>query len=271
MQRIRADEAVLGTHADPIAVEDLALLRQVVPLATLGEAPVPPKAEAAPCLTCRGAGYYTFDVTYPHPQFGVLQICACRQRERTQRLVEQCATQAGIPDLTERTFNAFDPNIPGVRRAWVRCQEYARSPHGFLTLLGNYGSGKTHLAAAIVNVVLANSAPALISTVPDLLDYLRATFRPQAEENYDSRFEFLRTVELLVLDDLGTEGATPWAREKLYQLINHRYNARLATVVTSNQPKGSVDGRIVSRLNSGEVLHIEAADYRLRAQRHPWK
>ncbi|HEX9922165.1 MAG TPA: ATP-binding protein, partial [Anaerolineae bacterium] len=42
----------------------------------------------------------------------------------------------------------------------------------------------------------------------------------------------VRRSSLLILDDLGTESATPWAEEKLYQLFNHRYNARLPTVIT---------------------------------------
>lgn len=47
---------------------------------------------------------------------------------------------------------------------------------------------------------------------------------------YDERFELVGTVPLLILDDLGTESATPWAREKLYQIINYRYNERMATI-----------------------------------------
>ena len=64
--------------------------------------------------------------------------------------------------------------------------------------------------------------------VPDLLDHLRATFSPTSTVSYDRRFEEIRTTPLLVLDDLGTQAMTPWAREKLYQLFNHRYNAGAA-------------------------------------------
>jgi DNA replication protein DnaC len=69
-----------------------------------------------------------------------------------------------------------------------------------------------------------------------------------------------------VLDDLGTESATAWAREKLYQLLNHRYLANLATVITSNRAPERLDPRIVSRMQerafAGELLHIRADDYR---------
>ena len=70
--------------------------------------------------------------------------------------------------------------------------------------------------------------PALFVTVPDLLDHLRSTFSPQSTISYDKLFEQVRKTPLLILDDLGTESATAWAKEKLYQLFNHRYNDRQA-------------------------------------------
>jgi len=53
---------------------------------------------------------------------------------------------------------------------------------------------------------------------------------------------------LLVLDDLGTESATPWAREKLYQLLNFRYNAHLPTIITTAKPIDELDERIRTRI-----------------------
>lgn len=72
---------------------------------------------------------------------------------------------------------------------------------------------------------------------------------------------------LLIVDDLGTESSTPWAREKLFQIFNHRYNHRLATVVTSNANLDSIEPRICSRLCDTALctrIFIQAADYRQR-------
>jgi DNA replication protein DnaC len=110
--------------------------------------------------------------------------------------------------------------IPGLRAVIPTIRNYTRQPDGWLTLLGPYGLGKTHLAAAIAHEVLGRGETVLFAVVPDLLDHLRATFEPQSTVAYDERFELVRSVRLLILDDLGTESATLWAREKLYQLVN---------------------------------------------------
>jgi DNA replication protein DnaC len=68
-----------------------------------------------------------------------------------------------------------------------------------------------------------------------------------------------------VLDDLGTENATPWAREKLYQIINHRYSEQMPTVITTNVEIRKIDERIVSRMLDHRLTHyiqIDGEDYR---------
>ncbi|MHB1384000.1 MAG: ATP-binding protein, partial [Bellilinea sp.] len=60
------------------------------------------------------------------------------------------------------------------------------------------------------------------------------------------------------LDDLGTQSATPWAREKLYQLLNHRYNAKLPTVITTAQRLDEIDPRVRSRMLDKRLCIIYA-------------
>ena len=66
--------------------------------------------------------------------------------------------------------------------------------------------------------------------------------------SYDELFEEVRQAPLLILDDLGTQSATPWAREKLYQILNHRYVAHLPTVITTANRIEDVAPRIQSRM-----------------------
>jgi DNA replication protein DnaC len=122
--------------------------------------------------------------------------------------------------------------------------------------MGTYGCGKTHLAASIGNYRLSLGESPMFVVVPDLLDHLRATFSPNSPTSYDVLFNQLRTSPLLILDDLGTESATPWAREKLYQIINYRYAAKLPTVITTSANFQEIDARIRSRMTDTRLCKI---------------
>lgn len=181
------------------------------------------------------------------------------------RRQDQLIRMSNLQAFEDKTFATFNPDVAGVRSVYVIAQKYARNPQGWLFLFGGYGCGKTHLAAAIANEAIQRDYDAMFMVVPDLLDHLRSTFGPSSEVAYDERFETIRNIQLLVLDDLGTESATGWAREKLFQIINYRYNLRLPTVITSNADLDKFDPRLHSRIQDValcERVLIEAGDYR---------
>jgi DNA replication protein DnaC len=175
--------------------------------------------------------------------------------------------------LRNMTFDNFDHKrmeLPleqrqNLRQAFNLAVEFARSPEGWLIFQGVNGCGKTHLAAAIANYRLAQGNPVFFVVVPDLLDHLRSTFSPDSKISYDEFSEKLKETPLLILDDFGEQSATPWAQEKLYQLINYRYNARLPMVVTTCLSLDEIETRISSRMVDpmiSLVFNITAPDYR---------
>ncbi len=171
------------------------------------------------------------------------------------------------------TFDSFDwerVNLPLEQRqnlaaVFQLALDFAKSPDGWLVLLGVNGCGKTHLAAAIVNYRYQIREPALFIVVPDFLDHLRSTFSPESKISYDQLFESVKNSPLLVLDDFGEQTTTPWAQEKLYQVINYRYNARLPTVITTCYSLDEIESRMGSRLADAKIsnpFNIKAPDYR---------
>jgi DNA replication protein DnaC len=175
--------------------------------------------------------------------------------------------------MTFDTFHVEESTSPEVAASLAdalnQAREFAAHPAGWLVFMGPYGCGKTHLAAAIANDGLERGRSVLFVVVPDLLDYLRAAYAPNSPATYDERFEEVRNVPVLILDDLGTQNATSWAAEKLYQLLNYRYNAELPTVITTNQTLGDMDPRLASRLGHQSLVHtvpIYAADYRVQGR-----
>jgi DNA replication protein DnaC len=225
------------------------------------------------CPICKGAGYLVKDVPAGDPDFGRLYPCTCKQRDLERKQAVRLRQVSNLQYLDYMTFETF---LPGgralnpeqgdnLRRAYEAALNYARQPQGWLLFRGGYGCGKTHLAAAIANYRLDRRQPALFVVVPDLLDHLRGAYSPTSAVSYDQRFEEIRDHPLLILDDLGTESHTSWADEKLFQIFNYRYNARLSTVITTNFELEEIEIRIRSRLTSTDLVHmvsILAPDYR---------
>ncbi len=180
-------------------------------------------------------------------------------------------------EMTFKTFDSKRLNLPQEQRqnlewAYNLALRFAESPEGWLIFQGVNGCGKTHLAAAIVNYRYEAKKPALFIVVPEFLDHLRKTFSPESKVSYDQLFEAVKNASLLVLDDFGEQSTTPWAQEKLYQVINHRYNARLATVITTNNSLDELEPRVSSRLvdpRISMVINIRAPDYRGDKSSHP--
>ena len=77
---------------------------------------------------------------------------------------------------------------------------------------------------------------------------LRATFSPHSNTTYDHLFEEVRNASLLILDDYGGQSSTPWAQEKMYQILNFRYNASLPTVITTTKKLDEIEPRLRSRM-----------------------
>jgi DNA replication protein DnaC len=233
---------------------------------------VTPRAEEE-CPVCKGKGFLLRDVPYGHPDFGRLIPCRCTEARIALDRTRSLHGLSNLGGLERMTFDAFLPDgisLPdsvsrALHRAYEICLEYAKRPRGWLVLLGGYGAGKTHLAAAVTNYNIEMGRAAMFVVVPDLLDHLRAAFGPSSESGIDERLETIRETPLLVLDDLGAHHSTPWAQEKLFQILNHRYNGRLPTVITTNQRLEELDPRIGSRLSDldlSQIYEIPAPDFR---------
>lgn len=219
----------------------------------------PPLADD--CPHCHGSGWVTQRVHVGHPDFGQATPCQCRQTEDSlPSRMEALRRYSNLGALSRLTFAATNAEGPlsdvSARKmfaeGFAQAAAYAENPEGWLVLAGPSGSGKTHLAAAIANRCIERQQTTFFIMVADLLDHLRAAYSPTSELAYDELFEQVRNVPLLVLDDLGAHSSTPWAQEKLFQIINHRCNNTLPTVVTIRGPLARLDESLRTRLDAGD-------------------
>ncbi len=214
------------------------------------------------CTVCGGKGWIRQDVPVGDPGFGRAIPCSCQQEvTQTQRL-ERLQRHSNLGALARLRFDSLDSsgrsaNAEAQQRfaqAYQAAIEYADDPQGWLLFTGTGGSGKTHLLAAIVNRGIERETPAFYISVPDLLDHLRSTFAPSSETSYDELFEHVRNIPLLALDDLGAHATTPWAQEKLNQILNHRFNRQMPTIISLSVPLGQLDEQLRARLEDRDLV-----------------
>ena len=101
-----------------------------------------------------------------------------------------------------------------------------------LIIMGKSESGKTHLAAAIANKLIENDKTVLMERLTKLLDRIRETYENNTKSE-NELIEIYSNVDMLIIDDLGTEKISSWALEKLYTIIQNRYENGLPIIITT--------------------------------------
>jgi DNA replication protein DnaC len=214
------------------------------------------------CEVCGDFGWVRVEVQITDPYFGKVIPCRCQQKEDDPSKLARLQRYSNMGALTRSTFqstkqegrSADQESQNLFRHGYERAAAFAENPCGWLVLSGPSGCGKTHLAAAIANRMVERGQPVFFVFVPDLLDHLRSTFTPTSEISYDQFFEQVRNTPFLVLDDLGGHSSTPWAQEKLYQILNHRYTTQLPTVITLGLTVEEMDSRWQTRLGDADMV-----------------
>lgn len=218
------------------------------------------------CAICGGLQYVRVDVPVGHPRFGEMEPCVCWEREDQEQRRARLLSYSNLGALARFTFDSLDDGGRSsdpqdqrlFREAAAHAHAFAEQPEGCLVLVGPSGCGKTHLAGAIVNHSIELGRPAFFQVAPDLLDHLRRAYAPEAADDVlsDSRLDRVQDAPLLVLDSLGAQASSPWAQEKLFQLLNYRYNRQLPTVVTLSAPLSALDEQLRTRLTGQPLSRV---------------
>lgn len=111
-----------------------------------------------------------------------------------------------------------------------------------LIIMGESGVGKTHLAAAIANKLIENNKIVLMGRLTTLLDMIKETFRDNTKSE-NELIELYSNVDMIIIDDLGTEKISSWALEKLYTIIQNRFENGLPIIITTRFDKKGLISR----------------------------
>lgn len=168
--------------------------------------------------------------------------CTCLLEEEMRQRWEL----SGLgPEQKEQTFKNFFLNWYKDKKRYAlilqQCVEFAekicaREKVDNLFLSGSIGTGKTHLCSAIANYVLQAGVNVAYLKIGIMLDLIRES-KYNFEKNavvFSDRLKSLYRVDLLIIDDLGTEVATDFVREQLFYLFDERINFRLPWIISTN-------------------------------------
>jgi DNA replication protein DnaC len=237
--------------------------------------------QACPLGACDGSGWILGPEDVARP-------CECREQRLRRGRVRGIASvipprYRGVsfdrPPVSDMDRDMQTRHVVAAVRDFVeRLDENLAAGRG-LWLMGNTGTGKTTLGMLAAKIALAQGRTVAVYFAPKLLTEIRKTYQAtESEDAYDAFFRRLTSVDLLYIDDLGSERRTDWVVEQLYALVNERYETQRSVLVTSNA-EGDVDrgqrqleeqigARTVSRLVEicGDPLPLFGPDRRIEGQ-----
>ncbi len=220
------------------------------------------------CARCRGAGWLHPRNPDGTPDYSRVVPCSgpgCYGEALGNRYVSKTElARKGVVASTQ-SFDTF-VSVPGSEAALAACKAFAESETkcNLLLVYGRTGCGKSHLATAVALRFAQRWTDARKLDVPDLL----AEWRQSMQDNsLETKIAAIKNLPVLVFDDLKIDQSSDWAMGRLEEVISHRYERNLRTMVTTNADIQDLPARLASRFGdrdrSRQVLN-EAPDYRRR-------
>lgn len=189
-----------------------------------------------------------------------------REKKTIRDDINRLMTQAGLTGRFEgQTLESFSASgeDPSIEKAIKTARYYAEhfekaiEQGRGLYIVGKPGVGKTHIAAGIARTVMEqHRTPVMMLSMVDLLSRLRATYNDESGESEAMLMRTLGMVDLLIIDDLGKEHPTSWTLERVYQIIDGRYQHKKCVIVTTNYN----DATLIDRLSKNGQLDRTTAE-----------
>ncbi|HEY7333360.1 MAG TPA: ATP-binding protein [Bryobacteraceae bacterium] len=208
------------------------------------------------CAICGGTGWKIVE----RAGLSGAEKCGCAASARMQSIRRNTAIPPNYEDATLDSFKIPQDN-PAARaglgtvlmqvRGFVR--EFPAADRPGLLLVGDTGTGKTHLAVAALKSIVEKGYEGLFFDYQNLLDRIRASFDSASGSSDREAYRSALDAQVLLLDDLGSHRVTDWVEDTVTSIITYRCNHRKPLIATTNLPDEDVTGRVLDYREAGGV------------------
>jgi DNA replication protein DnaC len=209
-----------------------------------------------PCPKCGGTGF----MIVQGANLSGAKPCDCRFDGRSSRMEEKSQIPPLYRNASFDNFSVPGPENPIARRDLTNSllavknyvREFPNESRPGLLLIGEPGTGKTHLAVAALRKIIEKGFECLFSDYQALLDRIRSGYDPSSNSSNKEAYRSALDSEVLLLDDLGAHRVTDWVEDTITSIVTHRCNNRKALIATTNLPDGDAGSTLIEKSSLGK-------------------
>jgi len=200
------------------------------------------------CEICGGTGWKIVE----RSGLSGAERCACAAEARARNLHERSGIPPNFQHASLDNFQIPQDN-PIARtglgtvlmqlRSFVR--EFPAPDHNGLLVVGEPGTGKTHLAVAVLRALIEKGHEGLFFDYQNLLDRIRSSFDRASGASDKEAYQSALDAEVLLLDDLGAHRVTDWVEDTVTSIITYRCNNQKPLIATTNLPDPDITGAVM--------------------------
>ncbi len=208
------------------------------------------------CVHCGGTGWRIVE----RDGLSGAARCECFSSNRGDALLENANIPANYERASLENFEVPHDNPiarDGLGIALRQARSFARDfpvvEKPGLMLIGDPGTGKTHLAIGVMKALLAKGHECVFFDYQNLLERIRAGYDQASGTTDREAYRTALDAEVLVLDDLGAHRVTDWVEDTVTSIITYRCNHKKPLIATTNIPDPEISGKVADYTSAGGV------------------